>query len=293
MPLTLLRFPVTLEEPWPADERLAHNMATTLRGAIDRAILDAHCTQASCEPHKRCPLADCIAGVLTKPSTHYGKPRDHPPSFSLDVEGDGLARTVSLTLWGKNASVVTREIEAALRRVAQGRALVNNKPVPFGVGRGEHLRTSLGAWVRKASAPSEKIFTRHRVVLPRSRGPEDLAYLAANVAHDLVQWDLAESGAAADMRPRDVDDAGEIARAAVTAAFSGVGCRVLSESRFHDTRVSRSNGHTRPIDAAELEMELEGDLEPAWPWLRAMSLRGPGSRLSLGISYFTILTTHQ
>jgi hypothetical protein len=115
-----------------------------------------------------------------------------------------------------------------------------------------------------------------------------LRYLAANTAHDLVQWDLADSGIAGKMQPRDVDDIAEDARKNVMESLSGLTWQVLRKSAWHDERASQSNGRTYPVAAMEVETKLGGEIEAAWPWLRAMSLRGPGSRLALGISQLSI-----
>jgi len=293
MPLTLIRIPLDLERPWPVEERLAHNMVTSLRGALYDEIFARHCaTAGACEPHGgRCRVLECLAGRLIKPATSLGKLRDHPPCLGLDIEAaeeDERRRTVLLVLWGRKASALATQAEAAFVRAAETRVALQGKAFRFAARGGERRLVSLADWVNLAPPPMGAVFTWHRVVAPKNTGPEDLRYLAANAAHDLVQWDLADSGAATALGAGAVDDAAEASRKAVVGAFAGLKWRVIAIRRFHDKRRSASGGHSYPIDAAEVEMELGGEIEPAWPWLRAMSLRGPGSRLALGIGQLSI-----
>jgi len=290
MPITILRRRLTFERPWAAHEDAAHNRLTSLRGALYAELFSDLCVDAHrCEPHGgECPRrGECPAGLLIKPKSR-GWNRDHPPSISLiaTVEED-LDVDLAIVLWGRGPSGNAARVGQSLRACGRGRLTLGGRPTTFEVGVEEEDRCTLGEWCARVASPQGPVVvsTRSASFQPR---PSSFQGLIANAAHDLVQWDLEDSGASTGFGKAGCDAAGDGARKAVVEAFGRVELRTLYQSSEVGFRRSGSNHRRYSVHLTRMDVEISGDLASIWPWLRATSLRGPGGRLALGASDLSI-----
>lgn len=119
---------------------------------------------------------------------------------------------------------------------------------------------------------------------PYQGGDAQVAHLLGNLAHDLVQWDLEDSGTSAQLGKRGCDALADEARREAESSLSGVTVDVRTlDAEDHGLRQSRSNRGAFRLHGVSGYVELRGDLARAWPWLASLVLRGAGQKRSFGL----------
>lgn len=296
LPIAVFRIQAHLSTPLCLDPRSGASLATTLRGAYDGALLHAGCArqpgQQPCQGDDGDPRGvtcgrpdTCPIPALYKPRSAAQR-RDHPSPIGLNVEQTAPARLSGrVTLWGRRALAARTLALNALAGAGRRGLWDGARTVRFDVVVEPVFEGTLGAWVLRQHGPeAEPCRVLVEFMSPCQGEPLRFGALAGQAAHDLVQWDLEDSGASPTLGKRGCDDLADGARACAERAFE----RVTVAARQLDVedlgqRYSRGNRHRFRLEGVRGFIELRGDLTAAWPWLVLMALRGVGQKRAFGL----------
>jgi len=317
MPIGILQTNCLMERPLVLRDRLGANLRTSLRGAFGEALVGLGCQKAA---HGRTCLdrhgrggcqspAKCAVPWLFEPHVAEQR-RDHPWPIVLklthgdwELGGDGelvvSAMELTVVLLGRHANHERDLVVAALAKAGQSGIIErgvdkhSGEPsvdaVGFDTSTRELWSGSLGAWVQARLDGQLWREVGVELATPLAADPPDFGSMLGNVAHDLVQWDLADSGLAsswardgADAKRR-CDEHADRARAHVKEHL----CHVAAGGEFGQAhlgrRWSRSTGGTFELMGFTGWLVLSGELEQILPWLVVLELRGGGKKKSFGL----------
>lgn len=290
-PLLTLDLALDLARPLTFGRVAGHSLATATRGAFDRALLTTACAalpDVSC-PRDGAPCARpdaCVIPWLHKPAAAAQR-RTHPSPAVLHAAPTDDPRRVALSvaLFGRHAVDAVENVLAALHLAAAWGVRDDEGAVRFAL-RGD-VRDARTLAERAASlrdeAPPGARWSLEFVDPCAAEAPE-LAALAGNAAHDLVQWDLHDRGDDEALGKRGCDALADLARAAAQAAWGAV--EVTIETLSADTwgpRRSRSNAGRFALEGFRGTVRLEGAVREALPWIVPWTLRGLGGRTAWGM----------
>jgi hypothetical protein len=296
LPIAVFRIRANLSSPLCLDVRAGASLATTLRGAYDAALVRAGCRRPlgspPCHDDDRSPRGVTCAVPLACPVAALYKPRsmtqrrDHPSPIDLRIEQTAATQLAGrVTLWGRRALAARGLIFDALTSMGRRGLWDGSQAVRFDAIVEPVFEGTLGAWVlgqQRHAAGHGRVLVE--LSSPCHGAPRPFGPLAGLTAHDLVQWDLEDSGASATLGKRGCDDLAEGARACAESAFERVtivASRLDVEDRGQ--RYSRGNRHRFRIEGVSGFIELRGDLTAAAPWLMLMALRGVGQKRAFGL----------
>lgn len=296
LPIAVFRVQAHLSTPLCLGAHGGASLATTLRGAYEGALLHAGCArqpgQQPChggdgDPRGvTCGRPDvCPIPTLYKPRS-LAQRRDHPSPIGLNVEQTTPAQLSGrVTLWGRRALAARTLALNALAGAGRRGLWDGAHTVRFDVVAEPVFEGTLGAWVFRQRGPEAEP-DRALVEFTSPCQGEVLRFgaLAGQVAHDLVQWDLEDSGASTTLGKRGCDELADGARACAERAFE----RVTVAMRQLDVedlgqRCSRGNRHKFRLEGVRGFIELRGELTAALPWLMLMVLRGVGQKRAFGL----------
>jgi hypothetical protein len=124
------------------------------------------------------------------------------------------------------------------------------------------------------------------LVSPLVSKPVDLGSLLGNAAHELVQWDLADSGLAesfGDGSKRRCDAYADEARTTVKELATGLTVAGEVDHATLGRRASRGNGGKFELAGHHGWLRIAGDLQALLPWFIVLELRGAGAKKSFGM----------
>lgn len=294
-----LRIPVALGTACLALTRaldLERPPGPKLRGAFGAALMRRSCVmpavcrpgppeddEPGARPHPCQGPAECPARLLLRPHS-TAQARDHASPLALSV---AVARPdlldVGVALWGRRALALKDLVEQVLIDAGRFGLLDGRGAAPFAADIRWEFDGTLHQWLAgQGHGPGGPLLLQ--LVEPvESRSP-DLASWAANAVHDLVQWDLEDSGESELLGKRGCDALAGQAREAARSAFRGV---VVEDAWLEEAgpgaRRSRTNRQRFEPLGVRGYVRLGGELEPAWPWLSLLTLRGAGGRRSFGL----------
>jgi hypothetical protein len=293
MPIAVVEAQARLGGPLRLGVRAGASLATTLRGCYETALLRAGCAVSSgprcCE---RTPADEPGAVVCARPEAcpipglykprSEAQRRDHASPIGLWARQTAeRLLDVRMVLWGRRALAARALAFEAL--VAAGRAGLwdDRASVLFDVTYKPVFEGALGAWAAQATATDRVLV---ELASPCQGGDAQLAHLLGNLAHDLVQWDLEDSGDSTRLGKRGCDTLADEARREAEASLAGVTVDVRAlDAEDHGLRQSRSNRGSFRLYGVSGYVELSGDLTRAWPWLASLALRGAGQKRSFGL----------
>lgn len=294
LPIAIVAAHVSLHRALRLQAHAGASLATTLRGAYDAALLRAGCAFAPgprrCDrvaEHERRPVVcqsptTCPIPALYKPRSEAQR-RDHPSPIGLTVRQTGASSLdLTVTLWGRRACAARDLTFAALAATGRAGLWDGAAAVPFDLETHVTFEGTLGEWARRGRPGCGRLLLEFASPLQRADG--ELAHILGTLAHDLVQWDLEDSGDSAGLGKPGCDALADEARRQAAATLDGVSIDVRSlDAEDQGLRRSRSNHGAFRLSGVSGFVELSGDLTRAWPWLRALALRGAGQKRSFGL----------
>lgn len=283
MPLRVFSARCHLASPLELPPRAGATLATTLRGAYGEALVRmGH-------------------GWFRAPRSEVQR-RDHPSPFVLRVARRAEPEvkpwlthehltvrdvTLTLALLGRKARAHTHVALEALERA--GTAGLGAEHVPFTAELEQSFDGTFAQWtglsfarVVSAGVPAPRR-VRIELVTPMDADVEAFARIVGDVAHDWVQWDLADSDHAETIGRPACDALADRARDLAAEAFQGITIRTHITFEDLGLRRSRRNGRRFPLRGFVGSIELTGRVEAALPWLSMLELRGGGGRKTFGL----------
>ena len=307
-----------MQRPLVLPDRSGADLRTSLRGAFGKALMSLGCKNAakgqSCfglNTRHACQMPDhCALPWLFEPHVAIQR-RDHPSPVVLtltgidDQPGDTdepavSAMEIRLVLFGRHANQERELVLAALSSAGQ-RGLLEPGPtqgsparkpssVSFEVQTNELWSGTLCDWVAGRFDGQVSSQLDIHLATPLCTDPPDFGPMLGNLAHDLVQWDLADSGLAAEFvaqghgdAKRWCDDFADCARAHVKKRLTKVRVNGDVSKMSLGRRRSRSNGNSFELHGFTGWLTLTGEFQPILPWLVALELRGGGKKKSFGL----------
>ncbi len=294
MPIAVVAARASLHRALRLEPHAGASLATTLRGAYEAALLRAGCAFAPgprrCDrvaEHARRPVVcqsptTCSIPALYKPRSQAQR-RDHPSPVGLWVrQTSETSLDVSVTPWGRRACATRALALGALAGSGRAGLWDGASALPFDVETRTTFEGTLGDWARRGRPGGRRLLLEFASPLQCADG--ELAHVLGTVAHDLVQWDLEDCGDSARLGKPGCDALADEVRRQAEAALDGVSVEVRSlDAEDHGQRRSRSNHGAFRLYGVSGFVELSGDLSRAWPWLRALALRGAGQKRSFGL----------
>lgn len=282
----------------------------TLASAFGTAVVAVACRRCGVDT---CPImgdgtldcrqsATCPSRWLYKPASAAQRKTFPRPVLlhSDDLErGDAETFRLDVTLWGRHAVAYRPIVLDTLHAMGRAGLDGDDGSVSFAVEEVEEhpprLLRDLIAPLRGAShlllefatpfihyvSADSPVHGRTRVRCGGGEAPP-LVEILANVAYELVAWDLEdrEHSGGEEVRQHLARVAREAAREAATAL-------VMTRADLADVDLSshrrlRGNRREFPLSGFVGGVELTGDLVPALPWLTALAAGRGGQRRALG-----------
>lgn len=283
MPVARVDLRLALERTPRLDPRAGANLSTTLRGLLLRHCVQQACSDAvTCSQPQHCRRSGCDAGWLMAPRSEAQR-RDHAmPIRLLITAADTTTIQLQVVVWGRRAgsrlaaigqSFVTAGNSGLIDRSGRVRwTVAQQAPSVHRLGDlarpGGAMPTQLWALISGLSAPNVNVLERQ---LP-------------NLAHDVTQFALADSGLDQKLGKPQCDALADQAR---TRVLQGMDAVVLHwhEAEFLNIGARRSctNDHSFDLSGISGLASIEGDLSPIAPWLVVSTLWGLGGRKSFGM----------
>lgn len=286
MPLAVFAVSARLHRALGLNDHAGASLATTLRGAYDAALLRAGCAPAP--GPRRCDRAaehEQRAVVCRSPATCPTPALYKPRSQAQRRDTGGCELDVTLALWGRRAATARTLSLGALEGAGRAGLWDGASAVPFDVASRVVFEGTLEGWATRgldAAAAAGRVLIELATPLQSRDGA--FAHVLGVVAHDLVQWDLEDDGSSAELGKRGCDELADAVRLRAEAALDGVAVDVRAlDAEDQGLRRSRSNRGAFRLYGVSGFVELTGDLTRAWPWLRALALRGAGQKRSFGL----------
>lgn len=272
MPLTMFRANCTLARAIELAERPGASPATLVRGAFGLALVNAGLGwlhEPRCDAQRRAHPSPVVVRV-------------RPLRSGADCGAAVAALELAVALLGRKACESLDPVIAALRGSGREGLSHEGTRTPFTVETSARWAGTLGEWVRERSAgfgPDLAV----ELVTPLDRASPDLRGVLADAAHELVQWDLADSGLADQLGKQGCDPLAERARRHVAALLAGTQVSVNVERADGGRRRSRSNGGRFPLRGYVGRIALTAVPTEALPWLVVLEVRGAGRKTSYGL----------
>jgi hypothetical protein len=281
MPIAILVAYCQLERPLMLPPRKGATLATTIRGAYGTALEEMG-QQWLHRPHSAFQRRDHASPIVLR----FAVDGHNTYSSETLVINDGFE--LSVLLLGRKAVAKTLTAIEALERT--GKRGLTSEHIQFFPTIEPLYSGTLYQWIE---AQRQVNLSKSDVLLtldsPMNADTSDLSELLGTVAHDLVQWDLEDSGRAQRFMAeghdpkRTCDALADYARAAAAAALEGVAITSSLSHRNLGKRQSATNPGAVSLHGDEGWICLSGDLEAAIPWLRVLELRGGGKKKSFGL----------
>lgn len=284
MPLRVFSARCPLEHTLELAPRSGATLATTVRGVYAKALVT-------------------MGFAWLRAPRSEAQRRDHPSPLVLRVTGRDAGRSeargagreaialgtleLSLTLLGRKALSHANVAIEALHRA--GRAGLTQKSIRFEPTLELTFDGTFAEWTASARAASMNTKTpsprkaRIDLVTPMDADVHDFPRILGDAAHDLVQWDLADSDLADRIGREMCDTLGDRARKLAAETLRDVTLRADVTFEELGLRRSRSNGQRFPLQGYLGSIELSGPLDAALPWLGVLELRGGGGRKTFGM----------
>ena len=282
MPIRLFVAECELRGPLYLPPRTGSSLATTIRGAYGAALVDGGGDWLQ-RPHSTTQRRDHATPIIVRVTAEANAP-----------EGSIVAFELSLVLLGRRAIAEQSLVLGALFEAGQ-RGLTARK-IGFGVEIFPLYDGTLASWCAKL-APEGEPLTQINLALetPMDADVGDFPRLVGTVAHDLVQWDLEDSGLAASVHETGVDAKrwcdthADAARRAAEASLAEADIAMTVADKNLGKRRSHTNLGKFPLGGYVGLIDLRGNLNHALPWLRVLELVGGGRKKSFGLGTVRLL----
>ncbi|MCM2332320.1 MAG: hypothetical protein NDI82_00010 [Anaeromyxobacteraceae bacterium] len=288
LPIRVEQIECRLERELELENRPGTSLATTLRGAFEESLVREGCLRGACwktQPGR--PRAVTCESPSICPVPRLYKPRseaqgrDHPPPVHHWIEiVDGDRIELQRVLWGRRAIGLGGLVEAAFTRTGAQGLFDRRGAARFTAARLSRFEGTLGEWASTLGRPARLLL---ELATPCAAPRFDLAVLAGDAAHDLVQWELEDAGLTEQLGKPGCDERAEAARAVAARSFSAVQVEALIGWENAGERASASSGGPIDLSGHRGHLLLTGELGPALPWLAALALRGAGQRRAFGL----------
>jgi hypothetical protein len=300
------------EQPLYLPPRAGATPGTTLWGAFGEVLLTHACVRharglgacidqgAPCLASQYCPVP-----WLYKPYSRIHRRNLTRPVLlrarALEGQTPVMAFDIEVILWGRHAIAAKEVIEQVIQAMGQAGLEVEGERVCFQVTeieaappltlaeRAAAIRTS--AWHEALLVFETPFLHREKVEIEpgvskklfMAGGLLPLAEIIGNCAYELAAWDMEdrELGESLDreMRHSLCRQAREAARQAVNGLHI-THCNLTPVSM--GSRYSNQNGRYFPLMGFTGQVELQGPLEAALPWLLVLALGSGGQKRSMG-----------
>lgn len=288
MPVRVVRAHCRLARPVLMGDREAMELPQRLRGAWLESLgvtgCRGNCNHNPANQTRTLVCArpqECAVPRLFKPRCQWQK-RDHPPSVALWPEPTGADSFVlEAVCLGRHASSHRQLIDAALEDCGRRGVMFDDRPAPFLLDHSVCFDGSIDRLVAAEARPASELLLGF--MTPCEVRSEDLGDVAGNAAHDLVQWDLADSGASSILLKAGCDELAELARVQARRALAALAVQTLNrEDVYVGRRWSESFRGSFRLSGFTAFVRLTGAVAEALPWLILLSIRGAGRHKSFG-----------
>lgn len=289
LPIRVMRATLHFERPFDLPTVEGASLATSLRGALGHAIRQTTCTALTvCRSGREgCGGAQgCGIPVLWAPESTAQK-RQHASPIVLaaptTVAQGATDVSFRVTLWGRRAIEHQRAAWGALR-AAGGRGLDTVGGVlRFEVDLDAEYEGSLDGWARSRGTSLERATLRFAARRDVPAEPARSADRIADIAHDLVQWDLFDQGLDERLGKRGCDELADAARGGVHTLLAAVRIQDRAVIEFGGRRRSGRNEGEFNVPRLAGEVVVEGALDAVIPWLAVIELRGFGPKKAFAV----------
>ncbi len=283
MPVVIAQAQLRLSRPPVWTRKDGVSLSTSMRGLLLKVIVERACANAGACAAKT-PLhcrhsASCQAPWLLAPRSEPQK-RDHAPPLTLHIEHAAEdCLHLRVVLWGHRAGAAQLAVWTALADAGHRGLIDDRGTVKWQVQTGALTSRNVGALCQ--APPADRLWLGIDGL--QDKQAFDLAKQFGNLAHDLTQFSLADSGHDANLTKSGCDALADASREAVKDAFAHIEWQwQQAELSAQGKRNSCRNAGWLHLGGISGLVSLQGDLQPLLPWLVLASHWGLAGRKSFG-----------
>lgn len=321
LPVQRLTLHCRAERPLRFPEQEGSTPGTTLSGAFGVALWQTACARrrhgyTPCRGEQCAAPFACPVPWLYKPySSIHQRNMTRPVLLAapaLELERPVVEFQLHITLWGRRAIAHRDMVLEVLHNMALGpsdrrtrfaihgiegdeAASIAERTLPFTAVTDTRVLLRFetpfrhGETVTLIETLPDGSRIEHKKRLFLAGGELPLAKLLGNVAYELAAWDMEDRELGDELDQRQRHALARLARQAAEEAAAGITVHSSLIPVGKGRRYSKSGGGFYDLDGFAGEAMLGGDLDPALPWLVALSLGSGGQKRAMGFGRVCLL----